>query len=81
MIQLTPQQMEAVASSGDTPPMLVDPGTQTLYVLLRRDAYDELAAAAQAEVERLAASIDWDAARGALRPSQEWFEGDEPKPF
>src|SRR5437899_7264902 len=36
---------------------------------------------ARQEVERLAAQIDWARARKALRPPQEWFEGDEPKPF
>jgi len=83
MIQLTPQQIEAVAASGDNPPTLFDPNTQTTYVLLRKDAYDELTAGSvgQAEVERLAAAIDWKSAREALRPPQQWFEGDEPKPF
>ena len=33
------------------------------------------------EVEKLAAQIDWDQARQSMRPPQEWFEGDEPKPF
>ncbi len=33
------------------------------------------------EVERMAAQIDWDRAQKTLRPPQEWFEGDEPKPF
>ncbi len=36
---------------------------------------------ARPEVERLAAQIDWERARQALRPPQEWFDGDEPKPF
>lgn len=36
---------------------------------------------AQREVERLAAQIDWERARKALRPPQEWFDGEEPKPF
>jgi prevent-host-death family protein len=36
---------------------------------------------ARAEVERLAGQIDWDEARKTFRPSQKWFEGDEPKPF
>ena len=81
MIQLTPQQIEAVATSGENPPTLLDPNTQTTYVLLRKDAYDELAASSQAEVERLAGAIDWETARRKLRPSQQWFDGDEPKPF
>ena len=79
MISLTPQQIEAVTASGDDPLTLVDPQTKTAYVLVRKDAYDELAAAV--DVERLAASIDWESARQALRPPQEWFDGDEPKPF
>lgn len=36
---------------------------------------------AQREVERLAAQIDWEQVRETLRPPQEWFDGDEPKPF
>jgi hypothetical protein len=36
---------------------------------------------ASQEVQRLAAQIDWDRARQTLRPSQEWYDGDEPKPF
>ena len=36
---------------------------------------------AEQEVGKLAAQIDWDKARKALRPPQEWFDGDEPKPF
>lgn len=80
MIQLTPQQVEAVTAGGDAPLTLIDPQTQTAYVLVRKDAYDELAAS-QEEVERLAASIDWKNARRTLRPAQEWFDGDEPKPF
>jgi hypothetical protein len=81
MIQLTPQQLEAVTASGDAPLTLIDPKTQIAYVLVRKDAYDELTAASQADVERLAASIDWNSARQSLRPPQEWFDGDEPKPF
>ena len=81
MLRLTPQQIAAVASSGDTPPKLFDPNTRTTYVLLRKDTYDELAAGSQTGVQRVAAAIDWDRAQSALRPPQEWFDGDEPKPF
>jgi len=42
---------------------------------------DEDEVRAAQEVERLAAQIDWERARKALRPPQEWFEGDEPRPF
>ncbi len=33
------------------------------------------------DVERLVEQIEWERARKTLRPSQEWFDGDEPKPF
>jgi hypothetical protein len=33
------------------------------------------------EVEKLAAQIDWDRMPKTLRPPQEWFDNDEPKPF
>jgi PHD/YefM family antitoxin component YafN of YafNO toxin-antitoxin module len=36
---------------------------------------------ARQEAAIRAAQIDWNQARKALRPPQEWFEGDEPKPF
>jgi hypothetical protein len=44
MIQLTPQQIEAVAASLGTPPTVIDPNTQTAYVLIRKDRYEELLA-------------------------------------
>ncbi len=36
---------------------------------------------ARQDVEKLVAQIDWERARKTLRPPQEWFDGDEPKPF
>jgi PHD/YefM family antitoxin component YafN of YafNO toxin-antitoxin module len=36
---------------------------------------------ARQEVAELTAEIDWDRAHRTLRPPQQWFEGDEPKPF
>jgi hypothetical protein len=42
MIELTEEQMEAVAESGETPPTLVDPRTQTAYILVRKDIYELL---------------------------------------
>lgn len=81
MIQLTPQQIEAVSAGGDHPPTMYDPNTQTTYVLLRKDAYEQLTAASQIEVERLASAIDWETARATLHAPQDWFDGDEPKPF
>ena len=32
-------------------------------------------------MEEEAARIDWEQAREVLRPPQEWFDADEPKPF
>jgi hypothetical protein len=42
MIQLTEEQAQAVAASGETPPTLVDPKTQTTYVLIRKELYEQL---------------------------------------
>jgi hypothetical protein len=42
MIELTEQQLQAVAESGETPPTLVDPKTRTAYVLVRKDVYEQL---------------------------------------
>ncbi len=36
---------------------------------------------ARLEVAQLAGEIDWEQARRTLRPPQQWFDGDEPKPF
>ena len=36
---------------------------------------------ARHDMEQQAAQVDWARARKILRPPQEWFEGDEPKPF
>jgi hypothetical protein len=45
MIQLTPQQLDAVAASAETPPTLIDPNTQAAYVLIRKELYERLLAA------------------------------------
>lgn len=42
MIELTAQQLEAVAERLSTPPTLIDPHTQTAYVLIRKDLYEQL---------------------------------------
>ena len=36
---------------------------------------------AREQMQKLTAQIDWELACKTLRPAQEWFEGDEPKPF
>jgi hypothetical protein len=42
MIELTEEQVQALAASGTTPPVVVDPKTKTPYVLLRQDVYERL---------------------------------------
>ena len=42
MIELTEQQIQAVAAAGATPPVVVDPTTKVAYVLLRQDVYERL---------------------------------------
>jgi len=73
--------------------VLTQVATEHRPVIVRRNGEDLAAivplehlellreALAQREVEQMAARIDWDQVRKTLRPPQEWFEGDEPKPF
>jgi hypothetical protein len=73
--------------------VLTQVATQRRAVIVRRDGEDLAAVIpledlelvrevlARQEAERLAAQINWQQARGRLRPSEAWFEGDEPKPF
>lgn len=42
MIQLTPQQVEAVAQAGHHPATLIDPTTQATYVLVPQHIYERL---------------------------------------
>ncbi len=42
MIELTEQQVQAIAAAGTTPPVVVDPKAKTPYVLLRQDVYERL---------------------------------------
>jgi hypothetical protein len=42
MIELTDQQVQAIAAAGDSPPVVFDPTTNTPYVLLRQDVYQRL---------------------------------------
>jgi hypothetical protein len=42
MIELTKQQTDAIAAAGSRPPVVVDPKTNTSYVLLRQDVYQRL---------------------------------------
>lgn len=42
MIELTDQQVEALANSATTPPRLVNPWTKDTFILLRVDEYERL---------------------------------------
>lgn len=42
MLELTEEQARAVTENGATPPTLVDPKTQTQYLLVRKDVYELL---------------------------------------
>lgn len=43
MIELTDEQVREVQRCGQTPPTVVDPKTNTPYVLIRKDVYERLA--------------------------------------
>jgi len=42
MIELTVEQRNAVALEQETPPSVLDPGTNTRYVLIRAEVYDRV---------------------------------------
>jgi hypothetical protein len=65
MIELTEQQAQALAASPERPPTVVDPTTQTAYVLLRREEFERLQDSdyddspwTDAEMDLLAAEVD-----------------------
>jgi hypothetical protein len=41
MIELTAEQARALAQGGPSPPIVLDPKTQTSYVLVRQDEYEQ----------------------------------------
>jgi hypothetical protein len=65
MIELTEQQAQAIAMSGEAPPVVVDPKTKTSYVLLRQEVYERLTGEVyddspwtDEEMDLLAAEVD-----------------------
>lgn len=44
MIELTPEQRQAVSRQSGSPPRAIDPDTQTGYVLIRQETYDRMKA-------------------------------------
>lgn len=82
MIQLTPQQIEAVAASPGTPPTVIDPNTQTAYVLIRKDRYEELLAEEYDDSPWTAEERDalaWEAGNHAGWEDMEEYDGEAPK--
>jgi hypothetical protein len=53
MIELTPQQWQAIAQ--EEQPTVIDPESKTAYVIIRKEQYDRLRAVREAEAE--AASV------------------------
>jgi hypothetical protein len=65
MLELTEPQSQAVATAGETPPVVVDPATKVPYVLLRKDVYERLTGAdyddspwTDEEMDLLAGEVD-----------------------
>jgi hypothetical protein len=44
MIELTPAQRQALATTQESPPTVLDSETQTVYVLIPREVYERLKA-------------------------------------
>jgi hypothetical protein len=42
MIELTEEQRQAIAASGEVPPTVLDPETKAAYVLVRREVFQRL---------------------------------------
>lgn len=41
MIELTELQRQAIATSAESPPIVIDPDTNATYVLVRKEFYDQ----------------------------------------
>jgi hypothetical protein len=69
MIELTETQCHALAASRESPPSILDPIANAVYVLLRREEYDRLKRLADEDDARVMAPLladldpkDWEAA-------------------
>jgi hypothetical protein len=83
IIQLTEEQAQAVASSGESPPTLVDPKTQTKYVLVRKDIYERLVNEDYDDSPWTAEERDalaWEAGRHAGWEDMDEYDGDPEHP-
>ena len=57
MIELTLEQQESVVREEETPPRVIDPVTQTRYVLLREDVYDRVRRLVGVDEDHFAADL------------------------
>jgi hypothetical protein len=57
MIELTESQRQAIATSLESPPTVIDPQTQTAYVLVRKEVYERLKGILDEDDARLMAPL------------------------
>jgi hypothetical protein len=88
-----PNRVEEPHAAKEYSEMLTQVATEGKAMIVRRNGEDLAAVIplnhlelvrevlARQEVQKLAAQLDWKRDRATLRTPQEWFEGDEPKPF
>ena len=53
MIELTPEQQQAIDAANGSPPVVIDSRTQTAYVLVRAEFFDPAKTAVPAETDDL----------------------------
>ena len=83
IVQLTQEQVKALAASGEAPPTLVDPNTQTNYVLIRKDLYDRLTGDEYDDSPWTALERDalaWEAGKHAGWEDMDDYDDDPEKP-
>jgi hypothetical protein len=67
MTAMTPELRRAIEEAGESPPRVVDPVTNTDYVLLRADVYERLRALIEPDDglgPREISSLMWEAMKG-----------------
>lgn len=73
MIELTPEQRQALTTTAESPPTVIDPDTQAAYVLLPREVYERLKA--------LLATAEYDPDEGAAFMNEVMAEDDAGDPL
>jgi hypothetical protein len=83
MIELTKQQAQAIAASGVTPPVLVDPTSKATYVLLRQEEYEKIIGEEYDDSEWTDEEMDllaWEAGKLAGWEDMDEYDHDQEKP-